>query len=190
MSKHLLPAKDIRAIFGGVSQMTLWRWLHDESLGLAQEISAVYVRVDSIEAALKNSSLQINPAEDAGYLAAVAVAKDNLANGLDVVADTVNPIGMTRNWWAKAAVSGNARLLNVEIICSVHAEHKRRIENRQSDIAGLDLPDWSSVQDREHEEWSEARVVLDSSKLSVNGCVRRIIEAIATLECSGASDGG
>ena len=33
MNKHLLPAKEIRIIFGGVSQMTLWRWLHDESLG-------------------------------------------------------------------------------------------------------------------------------------------------------------
>jgi predicted kinase len=53
---------------------------------LAQEISAVYTRVDSIEVALKNSSLQIHPAEDSGYLAAVAVTKDNLVHGLDVVA--------------------------------------------------------------------------------------------------------
>lgn len=149
---------------------------------LAQEISAVYVRVDSIEVALKNSILQIHPAEDAGYLAAIAVAKDNLVNGLNVVADTVNPIGVTRNWWAKAADSSNARLLNVEIICSDQAEHKRRIENRQSDIAGLDLPDWSSVQDREYEEWSEARVVLDSSKMSTSACVKRVVEAIVTLK--------
>jgi predicted kinase len=63
---------------------------------LTQEIGAVYIRVDSIEVALKNSSLQIHPAEDAGYLAAIAVAKDNLVHGLDVVADTVNPIELTR----------------------------------------------------------------------------------------------
>ena len=44
---------------------------------LAQEIRAVYVRVDSIEAALKNSSLQIHPAEDAGISRSFAVAKDN-----------------------------------------------------------------------------------------------------------------
>lgn len=156
---------------------------------LAQEISAVYVRVDSIEEALKNSSLQIHPVEDAGYLAAVAVAKDNLTHGLDVVADTVNPIGVTRNWWAKAAVSSNARLLNVEIICSDHTEHKRRIENRQSDIAGLDLPDWNSVQGREYEEWSEARVVLDSSKMSAKACVKRIVEAIEVLKRGASNDG-
>jgi hypothetical protein len=33
MSKHLLPTKDVRAMFGGVSTMTLWRWLQDEPLG-------------------------------------------------------------------------------------------------------------------------------------------------------------
>ncbi len=42
---------------------------------LAREINAAYIRVDSIEAALKNSSLQIHPAEDAGYLAALRSRK-------------------------------------------------------------------------------------------------------------------
>lgn len=32
MSKSLLPAKEIRAMFN-VSTMTIWRWLQDESLG-------------------------------------------------------------------------------------------------------------------------------------------------------------
>lgn len=36
MSKHLLPAQDVRAKFGNISDMTLWRWLHDESLGFPQ----------------------------------------------------------------------------------------------------------------------------------------------------------
>jgi predicted kinase len=70
---------------------------------LAQKIRAAYIRVDSIETALKNSSLQIHPAEDAGYLAAIAVAKDNLTIGLDVVADTVNPVELTRKWWSDVA---------------------------------------------------------------------------------------
>ena len=146
---------------------------------LAQEISAVYIRVDSIEVALKSSRLQINPAEDAGYLAAVAVTKDNLAHGLDVVADTVNPIELTRRWWAEAAEACNARLLNVEIVCSDRAEHRRRVEMRRSDIVGLDLPDWKRVQSRDYEDWTGDRVVLDTSKLSVNDCVKRIAEALA-----------
>jgi predicted kinase len=146
---------------------------------LAREISAVYLRADSIEVALKNSSLQIHPAEDSGYSAAIAVAKDNLVHGLDVVADTVNPIELTRRWWADAAEACNARLLNVEIVCSDLAEHRRRVEKRRSDIIGLDLPDWNRVQSRDYEDWTGNRVVLDTSKLSVNDCVKGIIEALA-----------
>lgn len=145
---------------------------------LAQEIGAAYIRVDSIEAALKNSSLQIHPAEDAGYLAAVAIAKDNLALGLDVVADTVNPIELTRRWWSDVAGACSARLLNVELVCSDQAEHRRRIETRRSDIVGLDLPDWKRVQSRDYEAWVSHRVVLDTSKLSGSDCVRRIIEMV------------
>jgi predicted kinase len=144
---------------------------------LAQEIGAVYIRVDSIEVALKNSSLQIHPAEDAGYLAAIAVAKDNLVHDLDVVADTVNPVELTRRWWVEAAKTCNARLLNVEIACTDQAEHRRRIENRRSDIVGLDLPDWEHVQSRDYEDWIGNRLVLDTSRLSVSDCVKRIIEA-------------
>lgn len=36
MTAHLMPAKEVRALFGGVSQMTIWRWLQDESLGFPQ----------------------------------------------------------------------------------------------------------------------------------------------------------
>jgi predicted kinase len=158
----------------GVGKTTIAR-------ALAQEIGAVYIRVDSIEAALKNSSLQIHPAEDAGYLAAVAVAKDNLALGLDVVADTVNPIELTRRWWFDVADACRARLLNVEIVCSDQAEHGRRIEARRSDIVGLDLPDWKRVQSRHYEKWASHRVVLDTSKLSEGDCVKRLIETLAQV---------
>jgi hypothetical protein len=97
---------------------------------------------------------------------------------LDVVADTVNPIGLTRRWWVEAAEACNARLLNVEIVCSDRAEHKCRVETRRSDIVGLDLPDWKQVQSRDYEDWTGNRVVLDTSKLSVNDCVKGIIAAL------------
>jgi predicted kinase len=146
---------------------------------LAQEISAVYIRVDSIETALKGSSLQIHPAEDAGYLAAVAVAKDNLTIGLDVIADTVNPVELTRRWWSDVAETCSARLLNVEIVCSDQVEHRRRIEARRSDIVGLALPDWKCVQNHDYEMWASPRLVLDTSEMSKNDCVTKIVESLA-----------
>ena len=100
-------------------------------------------------------------------------------HGLDVVADTVNPIELTRSWWAEAAKTCDALLLNVEIACSDRAEHRRRVEKRRIDIVGLDLPDWKRVQSRDYEDWIGDRVVLDTGKLSVNDCVKTIIEALA-----------
>jgi len=72
----------------GVGKTTLAR-------ELARRIRAIHLRVDSVEAALSRSILRIHPAEDAGYHAIAAVAKDNLLLGLDVIADTVNSIRIT-----------------------------------------------------------------------------------------------
>lgn len=38
MSQRLLTSKDVRAIYGDVSQMTLWRWLHDKTMGFPRPI--------------------------------------------------------------------------------------------------------------------------------------------------------
>lgn len=145
---------------------------------LSKQIGAVHVRIDSIEVAMKNSILRIHPAEDAGYLVAVAVVKDNLALGLDVIADTVNPIGTTRQWWAEAAQATHAELLNVEIICGDKTEHRRRAETRVSDIDGLILPAWEKIGLRRYDPWAEPRLTLDSGKLSLLECVAAIVEEL------------
>ena len=35
---RLIPAATVREIFGGISDMTLWRWMKDESLGFPKPI--------------------------------------------------------------------------------------------------------------------------------------------------------
>ena len=145
---------------------------------LATNISAVYIRVDSIETALKVSVLGIHEAEDAGYLAAANIAKDNLALGHNVVADTVNPVPETRALWAQVAADSCARLVNVEIVCSDRIEHRRRVETRSSEIQGLVYPDWDEVQQRRYQEWVQDRLILDSSSLRVGESTAKIIEYI------------
>lgn len=36
---NLLPARVVRTRFGGVSDMTLWRWLNDDRLGFPKPIT-------------------------------------------------------------------------------------------------------------------------------------------------------
>ena len=61
------------------------------AMGLAREIGAVHLRIDSIEQALRNSGVDVSGPE--GYEVAYAIAEDNLRLGRTVIADSVNPIG-------------------------------------------------------------------------------------------------
>ena len=35
---NLIPASEVRALLGGITDMTLWRWLQDEQLAFPQPI--------------------------------------------------------------------------------------------------------------------------------------------------------
>ena len=152
---------------------------------LAPRTKAVHLRVDSVEAALKNSVLKIHPAEDAGYLAIASVAVDNLLLGFDVIVDTVNPIEITRILWARTAASGNALLLNVEVVCSDQALHRRRVEARESDIQGLIAPDWQKVSNRTFDPWQEDRLIVDTSIDDIKKSASKVAEEMARLKGAG-----
>jgi predicted kinase len=133
---------------------------------LARRIGAVYLRIDTIEQALRTSRPFAGEIEDAGYRAAIALAEDNLRQGLDVITDAVNPLTLTRDAFEAAATRTGATLLEVELICSDQTEHRRRIEARSADIPGHTLPTWTEVFTREYEPWNRAHVVIDTAKHS------------------------
>jgi predicted kinase len=137
---------------------------------LAYRIRAAYLRIDTIEDALARSALAIAPAQDTGYVAACAVALDNLANGLPVVADSVNPIPLTRNAFRALAESSGASFLDVEIVCSDVREHRRRVEARRAG-GGRPHPTWEDVERRHYAPWDRERVVVDTGRLGVTEAV-------------------
>ena len=59
---------------------------------LARRLAAVYLRIDTLEQAFLASGSSGADIGPAGYLAAYAVAADNLRLGLTVVADSVNAL--------------------------------------------------------------------------------------------------
>ena len=148
---------------------------------LAALTPAIHLRVDSVETALQRSILSIHPAEDAGYLALAAIAQDNLLLGFDVIADTVNPIGISRQLWTKTASDGAAHLLSVEVICSDKALHRKRVETRISDIKGLVVPNWHEVSKRTFEPWKCDRLIVDTALNSVDECAIMIAKEMDRL---------
>jgi predicted kinase len=147
---------------------------------VARRLAAAYLRIDVIEVAMTRG-LDL-PAEGdigpAGYVVAYEVARSNLALGVTVVADAVNPIAETRTAWREVATSVGAPCLEVEVVCSDLSEHRRRVEGRLADPAAQQPPAWAQVEARLYEPWPDAQLRLDTAVLDV--------EAAAAMACEAA----
>lgn len=138
-------------------------------------LAAVYVRIDSIEQALRNGGVIV---EGEGYAIAHAVAGDNLRIGQTVVADCVNPWPLTRDDWRAIGERIGVPLVEVEVVCSDQAEHRRRVESRVADIAGHRVPTWQDVMERDYRAWDRQPVVIDTARRSVSESVQAIVSAL------------
>ncbi|HAU4931383.1 AAA family ATPase [Aeromonas hydrophila] len=146
---------------------------------LAQRLGAVYLRIDTIEQAIRAAEQADNEMGAAGYFVAYGLARENLALGSIVITDSVNPIQLTRDAYHDIALSVGVPYLDVEVVCPNPKLHRERVENRTVDIEGLALPDWQAVIYRDYQPWNRERLVLDSATLSVEQSVERIIAALA-----------
>ncbi|MBB4571473.1 AAA family ATPase [Rhizobium leucaenae] len=149
------------------------------ALSLAKRLQAVHVRVDTIEQALRDSDMLKAEVGPAGYMAAYGIAEDNLRLGRTVIADSVNPIGITRNAWLQVARRAGTRAIEVEVVCSDKVEHRRRAETRVTDVEGLVKPSWDEIANRTYEDWGGRQIVVDTAYKSADDAVA---ELVALLE--------
>jgi predicted kinase len=138
---------------------------------LARQIGAVYVRIDSIEQAISESGALSQPINDVGYRIGYAIAEENLRLGRTVIADSVNPIALTRDAWAAVATKVNVRSIDIEVTCSDATEHRRRVETRKGDLPGLRPLSWEEVVTRDYQRWDRERIEIDTAGRSVDQIV-------------------
>lgn len=146
---------------------------------LARRLAAVYLRVDTLEQAFLASGSGGADIGPAGYLAAYAVAADNLRLGLTVVADSVNALEITRSAWRNVAREAGVRIVEIELICSDATAHRQRVEGRRADIPGHTLPTWQSVLERQYDPWESQHLVVDTAKVSVEQAVETIVRRLS-----------
>jgi predicted kinase len=146
---------------------------------LARRLGAVYLRIDSIEQAIRDSGTLDQPLNDTGYRIGYAVAEDNLRLGRTVIADSVNPIRLTRDAWLAVARRAQVSAIEIEIECSDASQHRHRVEGRFTDISGLRPPTWEEVTSRDYHAWDREHLVIDSAARSVGQSVEIILEALA-----------
>jgi predicted kinase len=140
---------------------------------LANHVKASFLRIDTVEVGI--SDLCDFKVEGEGYRLSYRIAADNLRIGNSVVADSCNPIELTRREWQDVAISNNSSYTNIEVICSDKGEHKKRIEERECDIPGSILPSWQQVVEHEYESWVEDRVIIDTASKSINECLNDLL---------------
>jgi predicted kinase len=141
---------------------------------LAAELDAVWVRIDSIEQAIRASGVVDGDLKDAGYRAAYAVAEDNLRLGRSVIGDSVNPWMLTRNAWRDVGVRAGVRVVEIETLCSDLTEHRRRVETRSNGVLGLVLPSWETVIGGDYHAWDREHLTVDTAGRSVEACIELI----------------
>lgn len=161
-------------VFGGLpgtGKTTLARMI-------ARERSAAYLRIDTIEQALRAPEMRAVEVGPGGYLVAYALAEENLRLGRTVVADSVNPLAVTRDRWRAIAAAANSPILEIEVICSDIEEHRRRVEARSVDLPGLMPPTWRQVLARDYEPWNRSRFILDTAGRSPEAILTEVRAAI------------
>lgn len=144
---------------------------------LAAQTGAVYLRIDTIEQALRD--LCAVSVQGEGYRLSYRIAQDNLQLGLDVVADSCNPIALTREEWHQVAASCQVRFVDIQVICSDIQEHQQRINTRNSSIAGLQLPTWAEVLQREYHAWPTPPLSIDTAGQSIEASQQALLDALA-----------
>ncbi|MBK7600935.1 MAG: AAA family ATPase [Acidobacteria bacterium] len=147
---------------------------------LARRVGAAHLRVDTIEQALRDlCSVDVG---GEGYRLAYRIAFDILNVGVSVVADSCNPIELTRREWEQVALDAGARYVNVEVVCSNAQDHRKRLESRASTVSGLRLPTWQEVESREYHDWTVERIVLDTARRSEGECIEQLLSSLSGLE--------
>lgn len=143
---------------------------------LAQRIRAMYVRIDTVEQGLRD--LCGYNVEGEGYRLSYRIIRDNLALGISAVADSCNPIELTRNEWQAVAENVDAKFVNIEISCSDSVEHERRAMDRECSIVNLKSPSWQQIQDRHYEPWDVEVVRIDTAGKSIEVSLAELVEQL------------
>jgi predicted kinase len=147
---------------------------------LARLVRAPYLRVDRIEQAIVAYSSLKHPIGAAGYAVAHVLAGEQLALGLDVIVECVNPIELTRDGWLNTATRADAAIVEVEVVCSDPVEHRRRAQTRASDVEGLIKPTWDEILRREYDAWNRPHLIIDSSDTPAPQAAQHIATEISS----------
>ena len=141
---------------------------------LARQTGALWLRVDAIEQAMRASPVAPEDLQGMGYHALCGAAEGALAQGFDVIGDSVNPIGPSRAMYHEMSARAGVVHLDVVLECSDPSAHQSRVEARGPSVPGLAPPTWAGVQARMWEPFPTAHLHLDTAVMTPEESAARI----------------
>lgn len=146
---------------------------------LANTTRAAYLRIDTIEQIIRD--LYSVKVQGEGYQLAYRIAAENLSTGNSVIADSCNPIELTRKEWKAIAFKFDATPIDIEITCSDGIEHRRRVETRKTEVPNLALPTWEQVEKREYHPWSSHRIIIDTANKDAGTSFQELLHKLTVI---------
>ena len=132
---------------------------------LARRTQAVWLRVDTLEAAMLEAGLPHSfETGVAAYLGVRDQARDHLRLGRWVIIDAVNGVREARELWEGLCAELSVEKRVVELVCPDPAEHRKRVERRLPATPPLPKPTWDEVRGREYLPWNEPHLVVDTTR--------------------------
>ncbi|GAA4917367.1 putative kinase [Stackebrandtia albiflava] len=145
---------------------------------LVARLRVPYLRMDTVEQAIRDSGELAGELHAVGYLTCHRIADDQLRAGLSVLVECVNPLPETRDAWRRVASAAGADIREVELVCSDGDVHRRRIEQRETDVPGLVKPDWGAVRARRYEPWDRPPLTVDTAHVTPEEAAATIAAAL------------
>src|SRR5208282_142421 len=147
---------------------------------VAGRLDAVWLRVDTLEAALLKAGLTKSFETGlAAYIGVRDIAAEQLESGRSVVIDAVNGVEPARRMWRELSETFGATRYVVEVTCSDLVAHRARVESRAGQTPPLPSPTWDEVVHREYQRWGEPLLSVDGMN-SPEQNIRRILEYCST----------
>lgn len=144
---------------------------------LATRLRAAYLRIDTVEQALRDICSAESIADE-GYRLAYRIASDNLRLGLDAVADACNPIAITRRAWQRVAADAGARCVNIETTCSDAREHRQRMGKPHDRHRRTAPAPWQEIESREYQPWPGPVITVDTAGRSQRECFDHLLHEL------------
>ncbi len=130
-----------------------------------------------------DSGVLSSPINDAGYRVGNAVAADNLRIGRTVIADSVNPIPLSRDAWIEVANRAQVSAVEIEVTCSDTKEHQHRVETRISDIHRSRSLTWQDIVSRDYRPWNREHIVIDTASRNRHDTSRSDSQTVVKIRC-------